>query len=133
MKSLRAKTLEACPGGISGRPSLNHSKLRRAMKQVRVSPRAKRVLGPWFVIGLGLLVAFITHMVAHGGAAFPGGKVVGGRYLVEEHGKLIEFTRESFRLSYLLGIASTVAIASFLLAVLAFYWSGDLKDEARGS
>jgi len=108
-------------------------KLRKAMKQVRVSPRAKRVLGPWFVIGLVLFAAFIIHMLAHGGAAFPGGKVIDGRYLVEEHGKIIEFTRESFRLSYFLGIASTVAIASFLLAVLAFYWTGDLKDEARGT
>ncbi len=103
------------------------------MKQVRISPRAKRVLGPWFVIGLVLFVGFIIHMLAHGGAAFPGGKVVRGHYLVEEHGKTIEFTRESFRLSYFLGVASAAAIASFVLAVLAFYWTGELNDETRGS
>ncbi len=103
------------------------------MKQVRVSPRAKRVLGPWFVIGFVLFAAFIIHMLAHGGAAFPGGKIVGGHYLVEEHGKIIEFTRGSFWLSYCLGVASTVTIGSFILAVLAFYSTGDLHDETRGS
>ncbi len=98
------------------------------MKQVRISRRAKRVLVPWFLTGLALFAAFIVHMLAYGGAAFPGGKVVDGRYLVEEHGKIIEFTRDSFRLSYLLGIASTMAVVSFLLAVLAFYWTGDLNE-----
>jgi hypothetical protein len=96
-----------------------------------MSRTARRVLGTWLVIGLVLFAAFMVHMVSHGGAAFPGGKVVGGRYLVEEHGRIVEFTRGSFRLSYFLGVASTVTIASFLLAVLVFHWRGDLKDEER--
>src|SRR6185369_6765117 len=100
------------------------------MNHVRISRRAKRVLAPLFGVGLVLFAAFLVHMVAHGGAAFPGGSDVGDaardRYFVEEHGKHVEFTRASFRLSYFLGVASTASIICFLLAVLTFYCTGDL-------
>jgi hypothetical protein len=63
------------------------------MKRVHtMSRRAKRALYPALAILILAFVSFVVHMVMLGTSAFPGGRVENGRYLVEEHGKVIELT-----------------------------------------
>jgi hypothetical protein len=96
-----------------------------------MSPRAKRVLYPALAVLILAFLSFVAHMVILGTSAFPGGRIEGGRYLVKEHGKVIELSASQYWFSYLHGVVvvSVFAIAAVLVAIS--YWRGDLKDEYR--
>lgn len=55
-----------------------------------MSATAKRVLYPVLAVVLVAFVSFVTHLLVLGTSAFPGGRVVDGRYLVEDHGRIID-------------------------------------------
>lgn len=102
------------------------------MKRVHtMSTRAKRVLYPALAVLILVFVSFVAHMVMLGTSAFPGGGIEGGRYLVQEHGKVIELTASQYWFSYIHGVVvvSVFAITAVLVAIS--YWRGDLKDEHR--
>jgi hypothetical protein len=99
-------------------------------KRVHImSTRAKRVLYPALAVVLVTFFSFLAHLLMLGTSAFPGGRLVDGKYLVEEHGRVIELTAGQFWFSYLHGV---VLVAVFVVAgvlVLVFYWRGDLTNE----
>ncbi len=96
-----------------------------------MSPRAKRVLVPVLVGTLILFVTFLAHTIILGTSAFPGGHTVNGRYLVEEHGKVFEFTAGQYWLSYIHGVMFITAFAASFVLLIVFYCTGDLKEKAQ--
>jgi hypothetical protein len=99
------------------------------MKRVHTSARAKRVLYPALAIAIVTFFSFLAHSLALGTSAFPGGHIVEGRYLVEEHGKVIELTATQYWFSYVHGVVLVSVFAIFFVLVAVFYWQGDLRDE----
>jgi hypothetical protein len=66
-----------------------------------------------------------------GSAAFPGGHVEGGRYLVDVHGGVVELTATQYWFSYIHGVSVFASIA--IAAVLALLSLDDLKDESANA
>ncbi|WP_395744485.1 hypothetical protein [Prosthecobacter sp.] len=96
-----------------------------------MSPRAGRIALPMVaVVGLTFF-SFIAHTFMLGASAFPGGKHIGGRYLVEEHGRTIELTAQQFWASYLHGVLMVCVFAAAGITILVLYSKGDLRDEWR--
>jgi len=94
-----------------------------------MSRRAKRVLYPALVVAIVTFLSFLAHLLLLGTSAFPGGRVVDGRYLVEEHGRVIELTARQYWFSYIHGVVLVAVFAIVAVLVVVFYWRGDLKDE----
>src|SRR5580765_91081 len=100
------------------------------MKRVHtMSRRAKRVLYPALVVAIVTFLSFLAHLLLPATSAFPGGRVVDGRYLVEEHGRVIELTARQYWFSYIHGVVLVAVFAIVAVLVVVFYWRGDLKDE----
>jgi hypothetical protein len=100
------------------------------MKKVTtISIRAKRVTYPLLAGFIVLFVSNLIHVMMIGGSAFPGGNIVDGRYLVKEHGKVIELTRSTYWLSYFHTLTMVVVVCALALSVLYFHWTGDMKSE----
>jgi hypothetical protein len=96
-----------------------------------MSPRAKKVLYPALAVFLVTFFSFSVHLLVLGTSAFPGGSVIDGRYLVEEHGSVIELTARQYWFSYIHGVVLIVVTAIIAILVAVFYWLGDLRDEYR--
>jgi len=96
-----------------------------------MSARAKRVLYPALAVVLVTFISFVVHLLLLGTSAFPSGRIVEGRYLVEEHGKVIELTATQYWFSYVHGIVLVTVFAVVALLIAVFYWRGDLRDEYR--
>lgn len=94
-----------------------------------MSAKAKRVWYPALAVVLATFFSFLAHVLVLGTSAFPGGRIVGGRYLVEEHGKVIELTARQYWFSYVHGIVLVAVFAIVGVLVAAFYWRGDLRDD----
>ena len=56
----------------------------------------------WLIALVVNIVAFLAHVwIDHGGVAFPaGGRLIGGVYLVTQHGRDFSFTPSRYLLSY---------------------------------
>jgi hypothetical protein len=80
---------------------------------------------------VAVFISFGVHMVSHGASAFPGGYILDGRYLVEEHGKVIELTRGQFWTGYILGCAMVTTGLLYFGAVAYFYRTGELSGPKR--
>jgi hypothetical protein len=98
-----------------------------------MSPRAKKVLYPAVGVFIVIFLSFGVHLIALGTSSFPGGRVFDGRYLVEEHGKVIELTALQYWFSYVHGVVMVAVTAIVAVLVVVFYWRGDLRDEYRDS
>jgi hypothetical protein len=94
-----------------------------------MSVRAKRVLYPALAIAIVTFFSFLAHLLVLGTSAFPGGRIVEGRYLVEEHGKVIELTATQYWFSYIHGVVLVAVFAIVAVLVAVFYWRGDMRDE----
>jgi len=98
-----------------------------------MSESAKRVMYPALAVVLVTFFSFLAHMLILGTSAFPGGgRLVGGRYFVEDHGKIFEMTRGQYWFSYIHGIVLVAVFGITALPVLRFYCTGDLKHEKTG-
>jgi predicted outer membrane lipoprotein len=99
------------------------------MKRVHMSARARRVLYPALAVVFVTFFSFLTHLLLLGTSAFPAGRIVAGRYLVEDHGRVIELTARQYWFSYIHGVL-LVAVFAIVAALLMFFYSrGDLRDE----
>lgn len=99
------------------------------MKRVHImSKRAKRVLYPALAV---VWVMFLSFLVHDAPPAFPDGRIVDGRYLVENHGRIIELTARQYWFSYIHGVVVVAVFAVTAVLVLIFYALGDLKDEIK--
>jgi hypothetical protein len=99
----------------------------------RTSPRARRILFPVLALLIILFLSFIIHTVILGTSAFPGGKIVDGRYYVEEHGGTIELTHRQYWVSYIHGVVTVSIFGVFFGTVAVLYATGDLKsDDSNG-
>jgi hypothetical protein len=94
-----------------------------------MSSRAKRVLYPALAVVLFTFFSFVAHMLVLGTSAFPGGRLVGGRYVVEEHGRVIELTESQYWFSYVHGVVLLAVFVIVGVLVVVYYWRGDLRDE----
>jgi hypothetical protein len=99
------------------------------MKRLYMSSRAKRVLYPAGAVVFITFGSFLVHLLVLGTSAFPGGRVVDGKYLVEDHGKVIELTAQQYWFSYLHGVLLVAVFAIFAVLLMYLYSRGDLKDE----
>ena len=96
-----------------------------------MSARAKRLLYPALTVALVTFFSFLGHLLLLGTSAFPGGRIVDGRCLVEAHGRVIELTARQFWFSYIHGVTVVVVFAVIAAMIVVFYWRGDLRDEDR--
>ncbi len=96
-----------------------------------MSLRAKEVLYPALAVLLITFLSFLAHTLMLHTSAFPGSHVVDGRYLVEEHGRVIEMTAARYWFSHIHGVVLVAVVAIYAVLVAVFYSFGDLKDEYR--
>jgi len=87
-----------------------------------MSARAKRVLYPALAVVFVTCFSFLTHLLLLGTSAFPAGCIVDGRYLVEDHGRVIELTEQQYWFSYIHGVL-LVAVFAIVAALLMFFYS----------
>ena len=80
----------------------------------------------WVIAGGVNIVAFLSHVwIDHGGIALPGGgRLVGGVYLVAQHGRDFSFTPSRYFLSYWHGV---IFIIVHLICSFAIWRLRDLK------
>lgn len=93
-------------------------------------PRARKVIPIFLVVAMVAFISFGVHLVSLGTSAFPGGHIKDGRYLVENHGKVVELTRSEFIFSYAHGCLMVGTILLYFGVVGYFHWKGDLKRES---
>ena len=94
-----------------------------------MSDRARRVLLPGLVVFLVTFFSFVVHLLVLGTSAFPSGHIVDGKYLVEEHAKVIELTATQYWFSYIHGVVLVVVGAVLAILAVVYYYRGDLRDE----
>ena len=98
-----------------------------------MSPRAKKVLYPALAVFIITFLSFSVHLFALGTSAVPGGnvRVVDGRYLIEEHGRVITLTAAQYWFSYIHVVVLLAVTTIVAVLVITYYWRGDLRDEYR--
>jgi|GEM_PF-6925481 len=96
-----------------------------------VTRRARRILYPALAIVVALFVAALTVLLRLGTSAFPGGRIVDGHYLVTEHGRIIELTREQYWGSYWLTIAAVAGVVLYLLLAFCLHLTGDIVPREK--
>ena len=100
-------------------------------KRPRFSARAKRVVLPVLITAVLAFLSFVGHACLRGTSAFPGGgRLVDGRYLVEDHGHVYEFTPVQFWSSYIHGIVMIVTMLLYFGVVIRFHRTGDIRYDA---
>jgi hypothetical protein len=104
------------------------------MKRVHtMSPKAKKVLNPALAVFIITWLSFLVHVIFVGTSGFPGGvvRVVDGKYLIEEHGKVFALTAMQYWFSYVHAVFFVAITVIIVILVVVFYWRRDLKDEYR--
>jgi hypothetical protein len=99
------------------------------MKRLYMSSKAKRVLYPTGAVVFVTFFSFVAHSLVLGTSSFPAGRIVEGRYLVPDHGKVIELTAQQYWFSYIHGVLLVAVFAIFAVLLMYLYSRGDLKDE----
>jgi hypothetical protein len=85
----------------------------------------------WVVAAAVNFVAFFAHIgFDHGGIAFPaGGRLVGGVYLVTQHGRDFSFTPARYFFNFWHGVVFVVVHLICTAAIWRLRKTGDLSDD----
>jgi hypothetical protein len=89
----------------------------------------ERVRQRWVILGAVNFVAFLAHLLVDRGCAFPaGGRLVGGAYLVTEHGQDVAFAPAAYFFSYLHGL---FFVAFHLVCMIGIWQSRQTRQSSK--